>query len=92
MYKGQKQAVLDYIKEHGEINRADAIIEKHIFNLTARVSELRADGWNLPVREVETAHGSKYANYGFSALDAERYENMTAKVVKVKVRRASANA
>ena len=30
MYKGQKQAVLDYIKEHGEINRADAIIEKHI--------------------------------------------------------------
>ena len=43
----QKQMILQYIKDFGSITPAEAFIDLGIYNFSARLAELKADGYNF---------------------------------------------
>jgi len=45
--KSQKEKILEYLKKHGSITTMQAINYFHCTRISARIAELRADGWNI---------------------------------------------
>ena len=71
----QQKQILDYLWKTGKpLTAYDCTLNLHITKLTTRVSELRADGWNIPHKKVKNEYNSGYHNvYFMSANDMERY-------------------
>ena len=62
----QKELILQHIKKQGSISMREAMMDYSIQNLTARVAELRQDGFKIRTRRF--AHpitGQMYARYSF---------------------------
>ena len=87
----QNKAILAYINEHGGITNGEAYNELFVGNLKGRIHEIRKDeGYSIPVEKIKNETNSgHHVRYMFSALDAERYNNMT-QGVRVKVRKVHA--
>ena len=43
----QAQKILDYMRKHGGITQVEAVKEFHCFRLSARIFELREQGYNI---------------------------------------------
>lgn len=41
----QRQRIVDYMREHGSINRLESCTELFIFELSARITELESKNW-----------------------------------------------
>lgn len=64
-----------YLSDKGLTVRG-AVIFLDITKLSTRVSELRADGWDIPhVMEKNEKNGGQHAVYSLSARDMERIAN-----------------
>lgn len=61
--KTQKQKVLDWLLVHGELTTRTAVIELNIMCLPKRISELRNDGFIIPIEYKTTATGARYGVY-----------------------------
>ena len=55
----QRQRVVDYMREHGSINRLESCTELFIFELSARISELKHRGWVFDTtwKSVKNSYG-----------------------------------
>lgn len=60
MTQGEK--VIEYIREHGSINRKQAINKLYIYNLTAVVSDLKKKGYPID-KEWIKGKKSTYCKY-----------------------------
>lgn len=61
----QEKAVLMYILEHGEITPLDAMQNLHCMRLAARISDLKAKGYDIRTKMVrgEDARTGKHTAY-----------------------------
>jgi len=50
--KTQKQDLLDYLSQHGQITRGQAFYELGIAELSSRIGELESDGYYIPRKRV----------------------------------------
>lgn len=66
MKKSHKQMILEHLKAHGCITAAEAVSRFKCYRLTARISDLKADGYNI-ITENEDAEGNK-VNYAIYRL------------------------
>lgn len=70
MKKSQKQLILEYLRAHGSITPAEAISYcKRCFRLAARISELRAEGYDI-ITDNQDADGNP-VNYAIYRLKEE---------------------
>lgn len=71
----QQETILHYLYTTGKpLTDYDCTTLLHICKLTTRVSELRADGWNIPHKKVKNETNNGHHNvYYMSANDMERY-------------------
>ena len=65
--------ILDYIMEHGSINPAEAFLELGCYRLSARIKDLRDEGYDI-VTVMEQKNGKRYARYkiGRGSLRTDR--------------------
>ena len=49
----QKEAVLKYMQEHGSITTHEAIYELGVTRLSAKIFELKKDGYGIRVRSIK---------------------------------------
>lgn len=61
--KSQKQTVLDHIYEHGKITSLEAAVLYRITRLSARVYDLRQDGYNIQNRHIKRKGRPKYDEF-----------------------------
>lgn len=63
----QKQLILNYLNKHGSINRVEAINRLRVYNLPARISELRDEGHKITAEHRKLRGGklSKDVRYRF---------------------------
>lgn len=64
----QRDAVIDYLNEHGSITQKEAINELGIYRLASRMSELKKEGFKfkkemvkVPTRYKETTYIARYS-------------------------------
>lgn len=68
--KSQAEMILEYLQKYGEITAIEALTAIGCFRLAARISDLRADGYNI--RTDMTQDGKKsYAIYRLEENDGE---------------------
>lgn len=71
MAKSQKELILDYLRAHGCITPDDALrLEKRCFRLSARIKELRNDGYNI-ITDNQDVDGNP-VNYAIYRLKEEK--------------------
>ena len=70
--KSQAEMILEYLQNYGEITAIEALTAIGCFRLAARISDLRADGYNI--RTDMTKDGKK--SYAIYRLEEEN-ENCT---------------
>ena len=63
----QLKKLLRHFAQGRTITRVEAIVEHRIFNLTARIDELRQDGFDISTRIKRDANGTRYAEYAMAA-------------------------
>ena len=61
--KTQKDRVLDWLKNKGELTTREAVTELNIMSLTKRISELRRDGIGIKTEYRKSTTGAKYGVY-----------------------------
>ena len=62
----QCDKLLKHFRKGRTITRIEAIIEYRIFNLTARICDLRDMGIDVRTRIKTDAHGTPYAEYSLA--------------------------
>ena len=71
MEKSQKQLILEFLQKHGSITPMDAINHcKRCFRLAARISDLRAAGYNI-ITDDRDSDGNP-VNYAIYRLKEEK--------------------
>lgn len=50
----QKEEVLNYLMENSSMTRIEAMTELHILNVTARIADLRKEGYNIKATLIHT--------------------------------------
>lgn len=64
----QTQRIIEHIKKNGSITQREAYIDYSIQNFSARLSELKQDGYNIVKREKKhPVTGQKYTRYYLAA-------------------------
>ena len=71
--KSQAEMILEYLQNYGEITAIEALTAIGCFRLAARISDLRADGYNITTDMTRDGKQS-YANY---KVKEEENENCT---------------
>lgn len=68
----QCEKVLQYMKERGSITSWDAVYNLGIFRLSARISDLKADGYRIKSETVKKKDGrGEWKHYASYSLDEE---------------------
>jgi len=75
----QQRAIIKFLANGNTLTDYECTTKLHICKLTTRVSELRADGWNIPHSEEKNEYNAgHHYRYHMSANDMERYYNEVA--------------
>lgn len=61
--KTQRDKILYWLKNKGELTTRDAVIELNIMCLPKRISELRRDGIGIRMEYRTTSTGARYGVY-----------------------------
>ena len=61
--KTQKDRVLEWLTNKGELTTREAVTELNIMSLTKRISELRRDGIGIKTEYRKSTTGAKYGVY-----------------------------
>lgn len=59
----QKEWVLNYLRNHGDLTPLEALGQFGIYRLAARVWELKNDGYNIECEVKHDHNGKAYASY-----------------------------
>ena len=62
----QAQSALVYMQKYGSITALDALNDFGCFRLAARISDLRADGYNITSKRFRTPGGATIARYSLA--------------------------
>ena len=68
--KSQAEMILEYLQKYGEITAIEALTAIGCFRLAARISDLRADGYNITTDMTKDGKKS-YAIYRLEVNDGE---------------------
>ena len=68
--KSQTEMILEYLQSYGEITAIEALTAIGCFRLAARISDLRADGYNISTEMTKDGKKS-YAIYRLEVNDGE---------------------
>ena len=72
----QKRKILKHLIYNGELSSLEAMTKLGIGRLASRVSELRKEGFDLPMERRKKADGSGwYGVYSLSANDLDKIAN-----------------
>ena len=63
----QKNLVLSWLKNQGELTTREAVVSLGILCLPKRISELRRDGWDISTEYRTSPSGKKYGVYRLEA-------------------------
>lgn len=62
----QNELIVQHIRKAGSISRREAMLDYSIQNLTARINDLRKDGYKIKTKiRSHPVTGQKYARYTF---------------------------
>lgn len=62
----QNELIVQHIRKAGSISRREAMLDYSIQNLTARINDLRQDGYKIKTKiRHHPVTGQKYARYTF---------------------------
>lgn len=61
--KTQKELVLNHIKEHGKITSIEAVYRYKITRLSARIYDLRRDGYNIISKRIVKKSDGRVVQY-----------------------------
>lgn len=68
--KTQKEKILDHIKQYGKITSYEAFVKYHITRLSARIYDLRHDGYPIVSKMVtKKDKDGSYVNYDEYSLE-----------------------
>lgn len=68
----QCEQVLEYMREKGSITAWDAVYNLGVFRLSARISDLKADGYKIKSETIRKKDGrGEYKNYAKYSLQDE---------------------
>ena len=72
MGKTQKQVILEHLKEYGSIDRLTAATELYIFELSSRIGELEAMGYEIKKETIggQLLSGRKWTGKRYSLAGA----------------------
>lgn len=63
LFATQRETVLAYLIQGGGLSSFEAMTQLYIMDLPKRISELRADGYNISDRWEKTSNGKRYKRY-----------------------------
>lgn len=63
LFATQKETVLAYLTQGGGLSSYEAMTQLFIMDLPKRISELRADGYNIKDKWIKSANGKRYKFY-----------------------------
>lgn len=68
----QNDKVLEYMEKHGSITAWDAVYNLGVFRLSARISDLKHDGYRIKSETVRKKDGrGEYKNYAKYSLEKD---------------------
>lgn len=73
----QCEKILEYMRERGHITAWDAVYNLGIFRLSARIADLKADGYKIKSETVRKKDGrGEWKNYAsYSLVEEHEQEN-----------------
>ncbi len=67
----QKRRIISYIKEHGSITPAEAFVNLGIYNFSARLAELKSEGYAFDMKLEKTVNQYGTIRFGRYTITEE---------------------